>query len=63
MSILNQSSEKKEKVYTPEEEASRNSEAYYQATQDVERGGMNPNEAFERRGFIKNNRGNWVLKR
>lgn len=63
MNISDSSSVNKEKIYTPEEEASRNSEAYYQATQDIERGGMNPNEAFERRGFTKNNRGNWVIKR
>lgn len=53
----------KKMVYTPEEEAAKNSEAYYQATQDIGRGGMNPNEAFSRRGFVKNNRGNWVFKK
>lgn len=50
-------------TYTPEEEAARNSDAYYQATQDVGRGGMNPDEAFRRRGFVKNSRGNWVFKK
>ena len=47
---------------TQEEIDAKNSEAYYQATMDWQRGGKNPDEAYKDRGFKKNNRGHWVFK-
>lgn len=48
---------------TPEEQAAKDSNAYYQAQMDWQRGGKEPNQAFTDRGFKKNSRGNWVFDR
>lgn len=53
----------KETEWTEEELAARKSEAYYQATQDWQRGGANPEDAFHARGFCKNKNGRWVFDR
>lgn len=47
---------------TEEELRAANSEAYYQAQQDWQRGGKNPEEAFKDRGFKKNKNGRWVFR-
>lgn len=46
---------------SPEELEAKNSNAYYQATQDWQRGGANPDDAFKARGFKKNKNGRWVF--
>lgn len=62
MNNSNQKNNNNQMQLTQKEIDAKNSEAYYQATMDWQRGGKNPDEAYKDRGFKKNNRGHWVFK-